>query len=132
MNWQGLSGPECPKDKYYDPNTGNCDKCAPLCAVSNCAQVCPDFKLPDVPSDPDAVSSSGGSGAIIYWPVVTVFLIIVAIFALSAFLVCKTYYKKMKEWFIRKRTKLSIQESKNDNEPQMVVLHGGTEIGQFL
>ncbi|KAL3871892.1 hypothetical protein ACJMK2_039864 [Sinanodonta woodiana] len=42
----GVSAIVCKGDQYFDPNTGNCDPCAPLCAVSDCSSTCPNYHLP--------------------------------------------------------------------------------------
>ncbi|KAK3590973.1 hypothetical protein CHS0354_020326 [Potamilus streckersoni] len=43
MNCISVLAHRCQKNEYFDPHTGNCDPCAPLCAVMNCSKICPDL-----------------------------------------------------------------------------------------
>ncbi|KAK3590980.1 hypothetical protein CHS0354_020334 [Potamilus streckersoni] len=36
---------KCKNDEYFDDKTGNCDKCKPICDISDCSHVCPYYLL---------------------------------------------------------------------------------------
>ncbi|KAL3858811.1 hypothetical protein ACJMK2_009064 [Sinanodonta woodiana] len=77
----GVSAIVCKGDQYFDPNTGNCDPCAPLCAVSDCSGTCPNYHLPREssvfqPALPDNSSTFG---------IEYIVIIIAIVFALALF-----------------------------------------------
>ncbi|KAK3590982.1 hypothetical protein CHS0354_020336 [Potamilus streckersoni] len=36
-------GSICKNNEYFDPYTGNCDPCKPICDVSDCTKLCPNY-----------------------------------------------------------------------------------------
>ncbi|KAL3858849.1 hypothetical protein ACJMK2_009099 [Sinanodonta woodiana] len=54
----------CKGDQYFDQNTGNCDPCAPLCAIINCSIICPNYQIPPVSSMQQSAGSVSSSSFI--------------------------------------------------------------------
>ncbi|KAL3858793.1 hypothetical protein ACJMK2_009046 [Sinanodonta woodiana] len=54
----------CKGDQYFDQNTGNCDQCAPLCAIINCSIICTNYQIPPVSSMQQPAGSVSSSSFI--------------------------------------------------------------------